>query len=165
MSFPLRSLLLALALALPALPAQAEIRVTDITGREVVLEAPAQRLILGEARHLAVLGLLMDDPVALVAGWRQDKALDPPTLEAWRARFPAIDAIAPVGTGNRDISAETVIALAPVLVVLSLMDRGDAGMERARANRSRRRGSRWPMSISSRIRWRTRSPACASRAR
>ena len=132
MSIPFRRLLLALALALPALPAQAEIRVTDITGREVVLEAPAQRLILGEARHLAVLGLLADDPVALVAGWRQDKALDPPTLEAWRARFPAIDAIAPVGAGNRDISAETVIALQPDLVVLSLMDRGDAGMERAR---------------------------------
>ncbi len=130
--FPLRRIVLALALALPALPALAEIRVTDITGREVVLEAPAQRLILGEARHLAVLALLAENPVALVAGWRQDKAMDPPTLDAYRSRFPAIDAITPVGAGNHDISAETVIALQPDLVVLSLMDHADAGMERAR---------------------------------
>ncbi len=128
----LRRLAVAVTLALPGLPVLAEIRVTDITGREVVLEAPAQRLILGEARHMAVLGLLKEDPVALVAGWRQDKALDPPTLDAYRAAFPAIDAIAPVGAGNRDISVETVIALQPDLVVLSLMDHGDGGMERAR---------------------------------
>ncbi|WP_246032965.1 ABC transporter substrate-binding protein [Falsirhodobacter xinxiangensis] len=124
---------LALAFALTALPAWAEISATDIIGREVVLDAPAQHIVLGEGRHMAVLGLLHDDPVSLVAGWRLDKALDPPTLAAYRAKFPAIDAIAPVGSGNRDISVESIIALQPDLVVLSQMDVGDPGMETARS--------------------------------
>ncbi|WP_283178376.1 ABC transporter substrate-binding protein [Gemmobacter sp. 24YEA27] len=125
------SLTAALLTAL-AQPALAEIRATDILGREVVLEAPATRIVLGEGRHLAVLGLLHDDPVAKVIGWRTDKGLDEPTLAAYRAKFPAIDAIRPVGTGNREISVETIISLDPDLVVLSLMDEGNPAMERAR---------------------------------
>ena len=112
--------------------ARAEIRVRDITGHEVVLQHPAHRIILGEARHLSVLGLIHDDPVALVAGWRTDKGLDAPTMAAYRARFPAIDAIASVGSGNRDISVESIIAQSPDLVVLSLMDLADPAMEIAR---------------------------------
>lgn len=116
-----------------AATAMAEIRVTDILGREVTLAQPARRIVLGEARHLAVLGLMQDDPVALVAGWRTDKGLDQPTLAAYRARFPAIDGIASVGSGNRDISVESILALSPDLVVLSLMDRADPAMDIARA--------------------------------
>lgn len=119
-------------LACLAAPAWAEVRVTDILGREVVLDAPATRIVLGEGRHMSVLGLLHDDPVALVAGWRQDKAMDEVTLAAWRAAFPALDAIAPVGSGSRDLSVEAVIALQPDLLVLSLMDSGDVAMDRAR---------------------------------
>lgn len=115
-----------------AVPARAEVTVTDITGRTVTLPAPAQRIVLGEGRHMAVLGLLHPDPVALVAGWRLDKALDDPTLAAYRAKFPAIDAVRPVGSGNRDLSVETIIALAPDLVILSLIDSRDVGMDRAR---------------------------------
>ncbi|MFE3836161.1 ABC transporter substrate-binding protein [Pseudogemmobacter sonorensis] len=126
----LRAIALVVAL-IAALPARAEVRATDILGREVVLDTPARRIVLGEGRHMSVLGLLHDDPVALVAGWRLDKALDPPTLDAYRARFPQIDAIAPVGSGNRDISAEAVIALQPDLLVLSLIDARDPGMAHA----------------------------------
>ena len=130
---PLRPLaILALALAVLAAPLRAEITVTDLLDRRVTLEVPAKRIILGEGRHLTVLGLLHDDPVALVAGWRLDKALDQPTLDAYRARFPAIDTLRPVGSGNRDLSVESVIALEPDLLVLSLMDQGDPGMDRAR---------------------------------
>ena len=121
-----------LMVVITAIPAMAEVRVQDITGREVVLDAPARRIVLGEGRHMAVLGLLHDDPVALVAGWRLDKALDEPTMTAYRARFPAIEAIRAVGSGNRDISVETVISLQPDLVILSLIDAKDPGMERAR---------------------------------
>lgn len=110
--------------------AQAQaVRVTDLSGQEVVLEAPARRIVLGEGRHLAVLGMLHDDPVSLVVGWRQDKALDPATLTAYRARFPEIDAIAPVGAGNRLLSVEAVIAQGPDLVLLSLMDAQDPQMQ------------------------------------
>lgn len=110
----------------------AEVTGTDILGREVTLEAPAKRIVLGEGRHMSVLGLLHADPVALVAGWRLDKALDAPTFDAYRTKFPAIDALQTVGSGNRDISVESVIALEPDLLILSLMDAKDPGMERAR---------------------------------
>lgn len=123
---------LALLASLIAAPAWAEVTATDILGREVTLDAPAGRIVLGEGRHMAVLGLLHADPVSKVVGWRQDKALDEPTLAAYRERFPMIDAIRPVGSGNRDISVESIIALDPDLLVLSLMDAGDPGMERAR---------------------------------
>lgn len=113
-------------------PARAEVHVTDILGREVTLAAPAKRIVLGEARHLAVLGLIQPDPVSLIAGWRTDKGLDPATMAAWRKKFPAIDAIAPVGSGNRDLSVESVIALGPDLVVLSLIDAADPAMDIAR---------------------------------
>lgn len=124
---------MALLASLIAAPAWSEVTAIDILGREVTLDAPARRIVLGEGRHMAVLGLLHDDPVSKVVGWRQDKALDEPTLATWRERFPAIDRVRPVGSGNRDISVESIIALDPDLLVLSLMDAGDPGMERARA--------------------------------
>lgn len=129
----LRLALTVFAAFFAAWPALAEITVTDLLGREVTVAQPASRIVLGEGRHMAVLGLLHDDPVALVAGWRLDKALDDPTMTAYRAAFPAIDAITPVGSGNRDISAETIIALDPDLVILSLMDQGDVTVNRARS--------------------------------
>lgn len=123
---------LTLFLLLCAVPAMAGIAVTDILDREVRLDAPAQRIVLGEGRHMSVLGLLHDDPVSRVVGWRLDKALDEPTLAAYRRAFPQIDGIVPVGAGNRNISVESVISLNPDLVVLSLMDAGDTGNDRAR---------------------------------
>lgn len=128
----LRPLLAALALVASLGAAQADVTVTDILGRQVTLPEPADRIVLGEGRHLSVLGLIHDDPVALVAGWRLDKPLDPPTMQAYREKFPAIDAITSVGAGNRDISVESIIALEPDLVVLTLIDQKDPAMEIAR---------------------------------
>ena len=110
------------------LSAAADVRGTDVTGREVVLPEPARRIVLGDGRHLTVLGLLQDDPVALVAGWRQDKGLDPATEAAYLARFPALADVAAVGAGNRLLSVERTIALMPDLVVLSLIDARDPQM-------------------------------------
>jgi len=124
---------LAAALLGQAGAAQADITVTDILGREVTLDQPAHRIVLGEGRHLSVLGLIHGDPVALVAGWRLDKPLDEPTMAAYGAKFPAIDQIRPVGAGNRGLSVESVIALDPDLVVLSLIDEKDTAMKVAEA--------------------------------
>ena len=77
--------------------ARADVTVTDILGREVSLRQPARHIVLGEARHLTVLGLIHDDPVALISGWRLARGLDAPTLDTWRRKFPAIDQIRPVG--------------------------------------------------------------------
>ncbi|SMO82614.1 ABC transporter substrate-binding protein [Paracoccus laeviglucosivorans] len=127
----LRPILAAVLIALAG-TAQADVTATDILGRQVTLPEPAHRIVLGEGRHLSVLGLMHDDPVALVAGWRLDKPLDPPTLDAYRAKFPAIDAIKSVGAGNRDLSVEAVIALQPDLVVLTVIDQNDPKMTVAR---------------------------------
>lgn len=127
----LRSLVLAACTGI-GFPALADITVTDILDRTVTIPEPADRIVLGEGRHLSVLGLIHDDPVSLVAGWRLERALDEPTMAAYRARFPAIDAIGTVGGGARSISAESVIALQPDLLVMSLMDANDANMLRAR---------------------------------
>ncbi|QRZ13294.1 ABC transporter substrate-binding protein [Paracoccus methylovorus] len=127
-----RPLLAALALIASFGSAVADVVATDILGRVVHLPEPARHIVLGEGRHLTVLGLIHDDPVSLVTGWRLDKALDEPTMQAYREKFPDIDEIRPVGSGNRDISAEAIIALHPDLVVLTLIDQGDPGMEVAR---------------------------------
>lgn len=112
--------------------ARADVTVTDILGREVSLPKPAKHIVLGEARHLSVLGLIHDDPVALVSGWRTARALDAPTLETYRKKFPDLDQITPVGAGARGLSAEAIIALHPDLVVLTLMDQGDPGTDLVR---------------------------------
>ncbi|MDF3852849.1 ABC transporter substrate-binding protein [Paracoccus sp. P2] len=127
-----RPLLAAFTLIASLGVAAADVVATDILGREVHLPEPARHIVLGEGRHLSVLGLMHDDPVALVSGWRLDKALDEPTMQAYREKFPDIDQIRPVGSGNRDISAEAIIALHPDLVVLTLIDQNDPGMEVAR---------------------------------
>ena len=48
-----------LAAAVIAQPLSAEVKATDILGREVALPEPARRIVLGEGRHMAVLGLLL----------------------------------------------------------------------------------------------------------
>lgn len=127
-----RALLAAFALIASLASARADVTATDILGREVTLPRPAAHVVLGEARHLAVLGLIHDDPVALVSGWRMARALDEPTLAAYRAKFPSLDQIKPVGAGARGLSAEAVIALHPDLVVLTLVDQNDPATDLAR---------------------------------
>ena len=114
-----------------AAPALADVTVTDILDRQVTIPQTATRIVLGEGRHLSVLGLIHDDPVSLIAGWRTERGLDKPTMDAYRARFPAIDDIRTIGGGARGISAESVIALDPDLLVMSLMDVNDPAMQRA----------------------------------
>ncbi|MDO5622227.1 MAG: ABC transporter substrate-binding protein [Paracoccus sp. (in: a-proteobacteria)] len=128
----IRSSLVVLFLVLLGAPLSAQpVTVTDILGRGVTLPEPAQRIVLGEARHLSVLGLMLDDPVSRVVGWRLDKPLDPPTLQAYRQKFPAIDRIVPVGAGNRALSVEAILGLQPDLLVLSLMDQNDPAITAA----------------------------------
>lgn len=102
--------------------AKHDIEIVDITGRKVTLSHPASRVVLGDARHIMELAMLLDDPVAHIAGWRQDKSLDPARYRLFAEKFPAIDDIATVGAGNRQLSVENVIALQPDVVILSLLD-------------------------------------------
>lgn len=114
---------------LTAAYAEDSIEVTDITGRHVTLEHAATRVVLGDARHIMELGMLLDDPVAHIIGWREDKGLDPARYAAFKKKFPAIEGIATVGAGNRQLSVEKVISLAPDLVILSLIDANTPGAD------------------------------------
>ncbi len=50
-----------------------EITVTDVAGREVTVDAPVDRVILGEGRQIYLLAALQpEDPFAHVVGWRED---------------------------------------------------------------------------------------------
>lgn len=128
----LAALALAAAMTASLTAARADVTATDILGREITLPAPARHIVLAEARHLAVLGLIHDDPVALVAGWRVARALDAPTLDAYRKKFPNLDQIQTIGASARGLSAEAIIALHPDLLVMTLVDQADPAAELAR---------------------------------
>lgn len=97
------------------------ITITDITGREVTLAAPAKRIILTQARHMPVLALLHPDPVSLLAGWSDEfKTAFTNEYEQYKKQFPAISSIPVVGRHTADsFSIEQSLALRPDLVVLT----------------------------------------------
>jgi len=96
------------------------VTVRDLLGRTVTLPRPAQRLVLGAGRYLGVLNLLHPDPASLVVGWNDDlRRGQPGEYEAFRRRFPTLDAVPMLSRGNEPMHAEAVLALRPDLVVLT----------------------------------------------
>lgn len=105
-------------------PAAAEVRLRDIAGREVVLPAPARRIVVGSAMNLEVLALAHPDPVGLIVGWSGPASvLDAEQAAALRRLYPGADAISTVGRiANDTLSLEGVVALAPDLMLVNLYD-------------------------------------------
>ncbi|NKX17364.1 hypothetical protein HGG75_26720 [Ochrobactrum pseudogrignonense] len=111
-------------------PARAEIVITDAAGRTVRLEAPAKRIVTNESLLLLSLALIDPDPVSLIAGWANPQRIDPGMLAAFRAKFPAIDAIPTVG------------ALQPTQTsVESILSAGRIWLSSISGNRAGRRSS------------------------
>jgi iron complex transport system substrate-binding protein len=103
--------------------AETPIRITDVVGREVVLERPARRIILGAWVSLDALALIHPDPVSLLAGWAGEAGANRFQLGPMRKRFPAIDQVPIVGKDTLEtMSIEAVIAAKPDIVVLSRYD-------------------------------------------
>lgn len=122
--------------ALTALPTIAEqTTVTDVAGREVIVETPINQMILGEGRLIyGIAALEKQNPFAHVAGWRDDLIKnDPQTYALYRDRFPAADTIPTFGgvkEGTFDV--EQAIALNPDVVIMNLEAKGateDAGFD------------------------------------
>lgn len=115
MSRKLVSLFLALALVLACVPVLAEggITVTDMAGREVTLEAPADRVVVmmpADAEILYALGV--KDTIVGVGS----NCVSPPEIEA----MPGIDSLTvvdPMYTFNE----ESVIGLNPQVVIMTMM--------------------------------------------
>ncbi|MBC06961.1 ABC transporter substrate-binding protein [Thalassospira sp.] len=104
--------------------AQAEaITVTDIAGRDVTVNVPIKRAILGEGRQLYIIAALdRENPTARIVGWRKDLIeADPATYQAYLEKFPAFgDIPAFEGLEQSLIDIETTIAQKPDIVFLNL---------------------------------------------
>lgn len=100
----------------------APVTVTDIVGRSVTVDAPVERVILGEGRQLYVVAALdRDNPAQRIAAWRDDLIeADPNTYRAYRRKFPAFaDTPAVSGLEQGLIDIETVVAQKPDVVFLN----------------------------------------------
>ncbi|MBT2771872.1 ABC transporter substrate-binding protein [Halomonas sp. ISL-60] len=100
-----------------------DISITDVAGRQVTLDAPAERVILGEGRQIYLLGLLEpEDPFAHVVGWREDfSQADPDNYARYAERFPEIEDIPTFG-GFKDgtFDVEQAAALNPDVVLMNI---------------------------------------------
>ncbi|WP_417812959.1 ABC transporter substrate-binding protein [Thalassospira alkalitolerans] len=112
------------------------IKITDVTGRQINVKVPAEKLILGEGRLIYGLATLDSaDPFKRVVGWRDDlKKADPQGYGLYAAKYPAIDSLPTFGgikDGTFDI--EQAISLNPDVVVMNLESKGateDASLDK-----------------------------------
>lgn len=119
----MKKILIAIAAGLIASASQAlaEIKVTDVKGREVTLEKPAERVVLGfyYEDFLAVVGPdALDKVVALsLSTWKDWR---PNQFAAYEKALPKLASIPDVGnTEDGTFSVEKVIAAKPDLVILA----------------------------------------------
>ncbi|WP_164924033.1 ABC transporter substrate-binding protein [Sinorhizobium fredii] len=102
---------------------QAPITVTDIAGREVTVNAPVKRILLGEGRHLYLIASLdTEDPLSRVVAWRNDLIeADPATYAQYLQAFPKLAKLpASPGQENGLIEIESTIVQKPDVVLLNL---------------------------------------------
>ncbi len=116
--------MLALTALLP-LPTKAAdtITVTDITGRQVQVKAPVEKVILGEGRQTYFVAALdTDDPFKRVVGWRDD--FEKADLDGYRdylAKYPQIAKLPKFGgfkEGTFDV--EQAVSLKPDVILLNI---------------------------------------------
>jgi iron complex transport system substrate-binding protein len=120
----LRPAAITAALFVATAPAFADkVSVTDVLGRKVEVEAPVQRVILGEGRQMYFVAALdRDDPFKRVVGWRDDLSkADPDSYKQYLACYPQIAKLPSFGgmkEGAFDI--EQAIALKPDVLFLNV---------------------------------------------
>lgn len=120
-------LLGACLLLLLSIPLQAEIRITDIAGRKVVLQQPAQRFVLSEGRYVLTLALVRPgNPVQGLVGMMQTIGWTYPDLEEQVFRlYPEAKNIALFGARDESsVSVEKIIDLKPEVAILGVQDHG-----------------------------------------
>ncbi|MBE0463443.1 MAG: ABC transporter substrate-binding protein [Halomonadaceae bacterium] len=124
MTFPFLKTLIGTAAVISCTNAAADsITVTDITGRQVTLDGPAERVILGEGRQIYLLGLLEPEaPFSHIVGWREDfSQADPDNYARYAERFPEIEELPTFG-GFKDgtFDVEQAASLTPDIVFMNL---------------------------------------------
>lgn len=117
---------LATALLIGGAVGVSAMEVTDLKGRTVTLDQPAERALLGEGRFLIALGLLTEDPVARTAGMLGEfQRFDPDGYGRFAAAFPALRDIPTFGqTTSESVSLEKALALKPDAAFFGLSGHG-----------------------------------------
>lgn len=127
MQLPKLALCAALALIsllpMPAKAADSKITVTDITGRQVEVKTPVDKVILGEGRQIYFVAALdSDNPFKRVVGWRDDfEKADLDGYKDYLAKYPNIAKLPKFGgTKEGTFEIEQAIALAPDVMIMNL---------------------------------------------
>ncbi|MGV8936122.1 MAG: ABC transporter substrate-binding protein [Allorhizobium sp.] len=111
-----------LALFSSGLSAAELIKVKDITGREVEVRVPVERVILGEGRQIYFAAALdTENPFGRVVGWRDDfQKADLDGYNAYLEKFPEMAKIPTFG-GMKDgtFDIEQAIALKPDVIIMN----------------------------------------------
>jgi len=107
-----------------------KVTLTDIAGREVEIERPLSRMILGESRMVYFFAVLdKENPFRRIVGWRDDLAqFDPEIYAAYLEKYPSIADIPVFGmVSNGTFSIEHAVSLKPDALLMNLTTR--AGIE------------------------------------
>lgn len=96
----------------------APVTLTDLTGRTVTLDAPAERVVLVEGRQLVALSIVDPDFAEKVVGWAALNQFDAQIREAYLEKYPVLATIPDV-TQESSVSLELVLAADPDLVIFS----------------------------------------------
>nr|WP_186363521.1 ABC transporter substrate-binding protein [Rhizobium sp. ACO-34A] len=98
------------------------IKIKDITGREVEVSVPVERVILGEGRQIYFTGALdTDAPFKRVVGWRDDfQKADLDGYNIYLQKFPEMADIPTFG-GMKDgtFDIEQAVALKPDVIIMN----------------------------------------------
>ncbi|WP_417426343.1 ABC transporter substrate-binding protein [Hoeflea sp.] len=98
------------------------VTITDITGREVEVSVPVERVILGEGRQIYFVAALdTDAPFKRVVGWRDDfKKADLDGYNEYLETFPQMEDIPTFG-GMKDgtFNLEQAIELNPDVIIMN----------------------------------------------
>lgn len=113
----------AISLALmPGIAMAEKVKITDITGREVEVNVPVERVILGEGRQIYFTAALdTDAPFKRVVGWRDDfKKADLDGYNIYLQKFPEMATIPTFG-GMKDgtFDIEQAVALKPDVIIMN----------------------------------------------
>ncbi|MBD8890271.1 ABC transporter substrate-binding protein [Roseibium litorale] len=99
------------------------VSVVDVAGREVEVQVPVERMLLGEGRQLyLVASLAPEDPLGHMTAWRDDlKQADPATYRQYLKAFPALEDLPSFkGQENSLIDIEGAVIQKPDVVLLNL---------------------------------------------
>lgn len=115
--------LAAVALVPTSLMAAETVTVTDIAGRNVEVQVPAEKVILGEGRQIYFTAALdTDAPFKRVVGWRDDfEKADNDGYHQYLEKYPQMSDLPTFGgMKNGTFDIEQAVALEPDVIILNI---------------------------------------------